>query len=537
MRTYVSVPELSIGATDSAESCRQTQAGRKTNALLYWVVTAQCDDTNINDEYIKHDALGLAELVRTGAVSPLELVDAAIAQIEASNPAINAVVHQFYDRARADAANIDRSAVFAGVPFLLKDLSSGYSDTPLNHGSRSYRDFVSSENSELVRRYLAAGVIVLGKTNTPEFGLMPVTEPELFGPTRNPWDLSHTAGGSSGGAGAAVAARMVPAAHGGDGGGSIRIPSSCCGLFGLKPSRGRTPDSLSYKVWLDGVVEHVITRSVRDSAAFLDATALKAAHSRLPQPQSSFLAEVGKPPGRLSIAVVREPLLNATFDPVCLEGLEQSAKLCEELGHNVADETPSIDRQRFAIAFARMLCAEVAAEIDQAAKTMQSTVDRADFEAATWAMGVLGQTISAGTLVQAQRDIGQIAREFAEWTENYDVVLAPTLAKPPLPIGELLPKGMDAIALRVLGGIGAGRTLLKLGMLDSLAAEAFDFMPTTPLYNMTGQPAMSVPLYWCDSGLPIGLHFSAQLGEEALLLRLAGQLEAASPWAHRRPTT
>jgi amidase len=205
---------------------------------------------NINDEYIKHDALGLVELVRTGAVSPFELVDAAIAQIEASNPAINAVVHQFYDRARADAANVDRSAVFAGVPFLLKDLSSGYSGTPLNHGSRSYRDLLSSENSELVRRYLAAGVNVLGKTNTPEFGLMPVTEPELFGPTRNPWDLSHTAGGS------------------------IRIPSSCCGLFGLKPLRGRTPDSLSYKVWLDGVVEHVITRSVRDSAAFLDVTAL-----------------------------------------------------------------------------------------------------------------------------------------------------------------------------------------------------------------------------------------------------------------------
>ncbi len=491
---------------------------------------------NINDEYIKHDALGLAELVRTGAVSPLELVDAAIAQIEASNPAINAVVHQFYERARADAADVDKNAVFAGVPFLLKDLSSEYAGAPLNHGSRSYRDYVPSENSELVRRYLAAGVIVLGKTNTPEFGLMPVTEPELFGATRNPWNLSHTVGGSSGGAGAAVAARMVPAAHGGDGGGSIRIPSSCCGLFGLKPSRGRTPDSLAYKVWLDGVVEHVITRSVRDSAAFLDVTALSADASPLLHAQSSFLAEVEKPPGRLSIGVVRDPLLNATFSPQCLKGLELSAKLCQELGHDVVEVTPSIDKQRFADAFARMLCAEVAAEIDQAAKTMQYKVGRADFEAATWAMGVLGQTISARTLVEAQRDIGQIAREFAEWTMTYDVVLTPTLAKPPLRIGELLPKGLDAIALRVLGGIGAGRTLLKLGMLDSLAAEAFDFMPTTPLYNMTGQPAMSVPLYWSDSGLPIGMHFSAQLGQEALLFRLAGQLETASPWAHRSPS-
>jgi len=489
----------------------------------------------MNDEYGNYDALGLAALVRAGEVSPRELVEAAIARIEATNGRINAVIHKFYERAIEDAAKVDRDAMFAGVPFLLKDLISGYAGAPLNNGSRSYRDYVAVEDAVLVRRYLEAGVVVLGKTNTPELGLMPVTEPELFGPTLNPWDISRTAGGSSGGAGAAVAAGMVPAAHGGDGGGSIRIPASCCGLFGLKPSRGRNPDVLPYKVWLDGVVEHVLTRSVRDSAAFLDATAVKGAESALPQPTSSFLDEVGKPPGRLNIALLREPLLNSTFDRDCLEGLDSAAALCRELGHEVVEVKPKIDKATFADAFARMLCAEVGAEIEQAAATLDRKVTREEFEATTWALGLLGRTISAAEIVQAHRKIRQIAAEFVAWSASYDVVLTPTLARPPLAIGELQPSGSDLAVLRVLGRLGAGRVLLKLGMMDTLADEAFDFIPTTPLFNMTGQAAMSVPLHWNDRGLPIGMHFSAQTGQEGLLLRLAAQLEAAAPWADRRP--
>jgi amidase len=328
---------------------------------------------------------------------------------------------------------------------------------------------------------------------------------------------------------------MVPAAHGGDGGGSIRIPSSCCGLFGLKPSRGRNPDTLPYKVWLDGVVEHVLTRSVRDSAAFLDATALTAEASGLPQPEGSFLDEVGQAPGRLRIGLVREPLLQSAFDADCLAGLESTAELCRELGHEIVEATPAVDKKRFAGGFARMLCAEVNAEIQQAQTVVARKVHRDEFEAATWAFGLLGQTISAADLVQAHRDIQQIAAAFIQWTAAYDVVLTPTLAKLPLTVGELQPKGSDAMALRVFGRLGAGRALLKLGMLGTLADEAFDFIPTTPLFNMSGQPAMSLPLHWSDAGLPVGMHFSAQAGEEGLLLRLAGQLEAARPWAGRRP--
>lgn len=486
-------------------------------------------------EYATYDALGLAELVRGGEIAPEALVDTAAEAIGAANPRVNAVIHTCFDRARDVARTVDRDAPFAGVPFLLKDLLSGYAGEPLGNGSRCYGNYIPVTNAPLVERYVAAGLVVMGKTNTPEFGLMPVTEPDARGPSRNPWDPARTPGGSSGGAGAAVASGMVPVAHGGDGGGSIRIPASCCGLFGLKPSRGRNPATLSYDVWLDGVVEHVLSRSVRDSAALLDVSSLKPPASRLPHPESGFLGEVGEPTGRLRIAVVREPLLKATFSGDCIEGLERTRQLCGELGHELIDVHVSLDRERFAAAFARMLCAEVAAELNQAAALLDRRVRRSEFEVITWALGLLGRSIPAVELVQAQRDINEIAREFAEWTSAYDIILAPTLAQPPIPIGALLPHGIEAQVLAMLGRFSAGRVLRALGMVEKLAADAFEFIPTTPLFNMTGQPAMSVPLYWNAAGLPIGMHFSAQLGEEGKLLRLAAQLEAAAPWADRRP--
>lgn len=488
------------------------------------------------DTYCQYDAVGLAELVRRGDAQATDLVDTAIEAIEAANPRVNAVIHRSFERARDAAKTIEISRPFAGVPFLLKDLLSGYAGERLGNGSRVYDGFVAPDNAPLVQRYLDAGLLILGKTNTPEFGLMPVTEPAANGPSRNPWDPDRTPGGSSGGAGAAVASGMVPAAHGGDGGGSIRIPASCCGLFGMKPSRGRNPWSLPYHVWLDGVVEHVLTRSVRDSAALLDATALHAHETSLPQPEAGFLAEVSAPGPRLRIGVIREPLLEATFADECVEGLERTARLCTDLGHEVVDAAPPIDRQRFATAFARMLCAEVAAELTNAAAILNRRVRRDEFEAITWALGLLGRSIPAVELVQAQRDINMIAGEFAAWTTNFDVVLAPTLAEPAIPLYSLQPRGFEAQLLELLGVLRAGPVLRGLGMVDKLAADAFRFIPTTPLFNMTGQPAMSVPLHWSATDLPVGMHFSAQIGEEGKLFRLAGELETAAPWQDRRPS-
>jgi amidase len=394
---------------------------------------------------------------------------------------------------------------------------------------------VPTAHAPLIERYLAVGFVVVGKTNTPELGLMPVTEPAARGPSRKPWDPARTPGGSSGGAGAAVASGMVPAAHGGDGGGSIRIPAACCGLFGLKPSRGRMPNSPPCDVWLDGVIEHGLTRSVRDSAALLDVSALGERESRLPRPGSGFLAEVGQPAGPMRVAVVREPLLEATFTKDCHDALEVACKLCADLGYELIEAEPEIDRKRFATAFARMLCAEVAAELRQAAVILKRRVRRDEFEVITWALGLLGQAIPAVELLQAQRDINEIAREFAAWTVGFDVVMTPTLAQPPPRISALLPGGIDALVLNVLGRLHAGWVLRALGMVEQLAADAFAFIPTTPLFNMNGQPAMSVPLHWTADGLPIGMHFSAALGDEARLFRLAGELESAAPWAARRP--
>jgi amidase len=350
-------------------------------------------------EYGDYDAPGLADPVRRGDVASGELVDAAAQAIDVHNPRLNAVIHTCFEQARNDADQIDRAAPFAGVPFLPKDLLSGYAGEPLGNGSRAYRNYVPTAHAPLIERYLAVGFVVVGKTNTPELGLMPVTEPAARGPSRKPWDPARTPGGSSGGAGAAVASGMVPAAHGGDGGGSIRIPAACCGLFGLKPSRGRMPNSPPCDVWLDGVIEHGLTRSVRDSAALLDVSALGERESRLPRPGSGFLAEVGQPAGPMRVAVVREPLLEATFTKDCHDALEVACKLCADLGYELIEAEPEIDRKRFATAFARMLCAEVAAELRQAAVILKRRVRRDEFEVITWALGLLGRAIPAGRAV------------------------------------------------------------------------------------------------------------------------------------------
>jgi amidase len=424
------------------------------------------------------------------------------------------------------------------VPFLIKDLMAGYAGVPLSNGTRCMKDYIPKTDTEIVRRYKASGAIIVGKTNTPEFGLTPYTESELFGPALNPWDTTRTPGGSSGGSAAAIAARMVPLASGGDGGGSLRIPASCCGLFAMKPTRARTPTGPDVQEYWEGfAIEGVLSRSVRDSAAMLDAIAGPDAGAPYvaPKPERPFLSEVTTEPGKLRIAFTDTPFLGQTVHPDCRRALEESVKMLESLGHTVVEDAPQVDSEALSMAFVTMLCGNVAADIIETAAMVNRSPSPADFEIATWGLGMLGRTITARDYLLAVRTLQYAARRIGRFFENYDVLVTPTLAKPPVKIGELAMPAFEAQALRLIAGLPVGWLLKALGLVKPIAAKAFDFVPYTPLFNVTGQPAMSVPLHWNADGLPIGVQFVGRYADEATLFRLAGQLERACPWFDRAP--
>ena len=495
--------------------------------------------TTLNDEeYLRHDATGLAALVRRNAVSAAELVETAIGRIERLNPRVNAVIHPMYDSARAAARGPLPDGPFRGVPMLVKDLVSAVAGEPMRCGSAFLEGYRPGHDSELVRRYRAAGLLLLGKTNTPEFGLTPVTEPARFGATRNPWDLSRTTGGSSGGSAAAVACGMVPLAGGGDGGGSIRIPASCCGLFGMKPTRGRVPMGPDFgEIWQGAVVEHVLVRSVRDSAAILDATAgpdAGAPYFAAP-PERTFLEETTRAPGRLRVAFTARPWLGGTVHPDCLAALDDAARLLESLGHQVEEASPALDGPGFARAFLTMICAELRGDIAEAEQQLRRKGRPGDFEPATWALALLGGAIPAAELSRAVRLLQRTARTTAPFFARYDVLLTPTLSAPPVLTGALQPTPRERLLLELLGGLRSGRLLRWARILEQTAAKVFDFIPWTPVINATGQPAMSLPLWSNAAGLPIGVHCVGRFGDEATLYRLAAQLEQARPWLERLP--
>ncbi|HEX9895768.1 MAG TPA: amidase [Gemmatimonadales bacterium] len=489
-------------------------------------------------EYTAYDAVGLAELVRRGEVSPRELVDECIARIERLNPRLNAVIHPMFERARRDADAGLPDGPFRGVPLLIKDLVALVAGEPMRAGSRFLRGFVPDHDTELVARYRAAGLVIVGKTNTPELGLVPFTEPELFGPTNNPWDPRRIAGGSSGGSAAAVASGMVPVAGGGDGGGSIRIPASCCGIFGLKPTRGRTPLGPDRgELWQGCVVEHVLSRSVRDSAALLDATAGGdvGAPYFMPRPDRPYRDEVGSEPGPLRIAFTTRPWLGRQVHDDCVRAVHRTVELLRSLGHQVEEAEPDFDGKAFARNFMVMVAGECRGDIEEAERLVGRKAGPADFEGETWALGLLGRTLSAAEFVTATRLLQMDARRIGRFSAEWDALLTPTVALPPPPTGSLQPTPRDRLILKTLGRVGAGRVLEMMGMLDEAAANAFEFTPWSPVANVTGQPAMSVPLEWNAEGLPIGVHFTGRFGDEATLFRLAGQLERARPWFDRRP--
>ncbi|MBW2618068.1 MAG: amidase, partial [Deltaproteobacteria bacterium] len=385
-------------------------------------------------EYHRFDALGLAELVRQGQVSPVELCEETIERIERVNPKLNAVVTRMYDQGRQAASKPLGDGAFAGVPFLLKDLGYAYAGVPLTSGCKALKDHVPERDNEMVVRFKKAGVVILGKTNTPEFGLLGVTEPELFGACRNPWKIDHTPGGSSGGSASAVAAGMAPLAAGGDGGGSIRIPSSYCGVFGLKPSRGRNPTGPDHgQIWLGAAQNHVITRSVRDSAAMLDATQGPdtGAPYEIRPPERPYLEEVERDPGELKIAFNTHSPLSTSVHPECVRAVEEAAGLLEDLGHRLIEDRPDIDGRALAQSYLTMYFGEVAAAINELESVLGRKAKPSDVEPLTWTLGLLGRSFSAGYLVEALRRWDQAARKMGLFFKDYDLYLTPTTAYPP----------------------------------------------------------------------------------------------------------
>ena len=489
------------------------------------------------NDYDKYDGLGLAELVHKKKVSAAELVEEAISRIETHNPKLNAVVHKLYERARAVANGKLPDGPFKGVPFLIKDLHATLEGTTTSHGNRLWKNVTSTVTTELVKRWEASGVIILGRTNTPEFGLTPYTESETLGPALNPWDTTRTTGGSSGGSGAAVAARMVPIASGGDGGGSIRIPSSACGIFGLKPTRGRTPTGpIIGESWNGFDIEHILTRSVRDSAAMLDATKGQDVGAPYIIPDAGpFEKEVGKRTGKLKIAFSTKPMLGKYVHPDCVQGVEETAELLRSLGHEVTEDAPVINGEEYSLHFLTIVAGQMRADIEEAAEAAGKKVSLDDFDLTTFGTGLFGTILKASDYVRALRYLQSISREIGRFFERYDVLLTPVLNQPPVKIGALKPSASEQTQLKLIARTGQTWILEAMGVIKPIAAQTFEFVPWTPVFNVTGQPAMSVPLHWNQEGLPIGMHFVGKWGDEATLFRLAGQLEKEKPWFDKAP--
>ncbi len=470
-------------------------------------------------EYREYDGLGIAELIRGRVVAAREVLEAAIGVAEAVNPHMNALSQKLYDLGFAAISRVDPSAPFAGVPFLLKDVSAMLKGARTTQGSRFFADAPpATSDTTLVERFKQAGVIIFGKTTTPELGLAPSTETSLTGATRNPWNLSLTAGGSSGGAAAAVAAGFAPLAHGSDGGGSIRIPASCCGLFGLKPTRARIPSGpLVGEGWGGLSVHHVLSRSVRDSAAMLDATEGPADGDpyQVQRPERPYLEEVSAPPGRLKIALQRRPLSGAAVAPECESALEDAGRLMESLGHSVDEAQPSGDWGELSHAMWVLVATNVSLSLKRRASELGRSVSADDVDRVTWSAAEFSSTLDVEAYPAALASLHRQGRRMAAFHKSYDLVMSPTLAKPPPPLGLLRTDNHD---------------------LEAYSREVVAFMPFTQLFNMTGQPSMTVPLYWSAANVPIGVMFSAPFGGEATLFRVAGQLEAARPWFHRVPS-
>jgi amidase len=490
----------------------------------------------IQDSFHLDDATQLAERVRTREVHPSELVEIAIAGIEKVNPKLNAVVHRMYDQARAAAKGELPDGPFRGVPFVVKDLDGWLAGEPYTQACRLSKDFVPSVDAEIIARMKRTGVVIVGKTNCSELGILGVTEPALHGPTRNPWDTDHTPCGSSGGTAAIVAARAVPMGHGGDGGGSIRIPSSACGLFGLKPSRGRNPLGPEIAEGWGGYVQPgVLTRSVRDCAAMLDATqGLDAgAPYAAPARERPYVDEIARAPRKLRIAFSTGPQLGRETHADVKAAVKDAAALCASLGHELEEVALPIDKDALVSAYFTQIAVGTASAIEATARWVGKKPTPADFEPVTWMLGTIGRKLTAMELQHSRDACHAAGRALGAFFTKYDLFLDGTLSYPPAKVGETALKRGERIGLAALRHVSPKFVLDKV--LAQLGSEALEYTPNTQVANQTGVPAMSVPLYWNSAGLPIGVQFTAPLGDEATLFQLAAQLEAERPWAGRIP--
>ncbi|MCP4872325.1 MAG: amidase [Proteobacteria bacterium] len=488
-------------------------------------------------DYDDRDATSLAELVSKGEIAPKELLEDAIERIEARNPALNAVVHTMYDRARGRADKLPDGPL-KGVPFLVKDLKLKIAGEPTTNSTKLEVGNIAKRSSVTADRYEAAGLQIIGKTNTPEFGIMGITESALRGPCRNPWNTDHTPGGSSGGSSAAVAARMVPAAHSGDGGGSIRIPASHTGLFGLKPTRGRvTMAPFAGEAWGGFVQEHVLCRSVRDSAAFLDIEDVVTPGEPygVPRNDRPWLEEVGADPGKLRVAFTRENLYAGEPHPDCVAGVDKAVQLLKDMGHEVVEAMPPFDKAKMVHAYFLTVATGIAWFVEDTSRRAGRKPRASDYEPATWLLSQIGHKAKSWELLDAQVTMQRTGREVGDFFETHDLFVSPAVGRPPARIGELLPTSSENAQLALLRTMNV-RPLLDLS-LAKMGDSKLSWTPNTQLFNQTGQPAMSVPLHWNDAGLPIGVQFASRFGDEATLFRIAAELEKAAPWADRKPAS
>jgi amidase len=484
------------------------------------------------DELVKYDAIGLSDLIRKGEITPAELLEITIHRIEKLNPKLNAIIYKMYDQARADAEIWSTGArdkktsdsSFFGIPFLLKDLIAECKDTPLSDGSQSVHGYKSKLDSEIVKRYKASGLIIVGKSNSSEFGVLPTTEPFTHGPTFNPWNLTLTPGGSSGGSAAAVAAGIMPMAHGCDGGGSIRIPASCCGIFGLKPTRGRNPLGPLFGDLGGGIIhEHALTLTVRDSAALLDVTSGPDLGDPYYAPpiERPFLEEIKKDVGCLKIGVltcVPDGWNEETeLHPDCDAAVRDAAKLCENLGHKVEEVSAGqLSHSNLPQTFVLIFSCFVEHVIAYWERELGKKIRQDELEPPTWDLYQESLKTTGGAYLAAKEELQKFSRKIANLyqRENYDLLLSPTMRIPPTKIGSFQPSPDDPM---------------------KWIRNALSFVAFTRTQNMTGEPAMSVPLYWNKDNIPIGVQFSGRFGDEVTLLRLATQLEHARPWADKKP--
>src|SRR5262245_31792816 len=473
------------------------------------------------DDLAALDATAQAELVRRGDVAPRELVDAAIARLERLNPQLNAVIHPALERARDAAGAPLPDGPFRGVPFLMKDIGGSEAGAPYHCGMRFLRDagWIEREDAYLTRRFRSAGLVSLGRTNTPELALLPTTEPEAYGATRNPWNPAHSAGGSSGGSASAVAAGIVPAAHASDGGGSIRGPASMCGLVGLKPTRGR--NSLGPALgerWSGFSAEFVVTRNVRDAAALLDVTAgaMPGDPYTAPLPRQPFASAVTSPAASLRVGILRGAPRQVETHPECLAAVDRAARLLGDLGHHVEEAHPrALDEPEHVLAYVGIVSANTARAIEAWGQRVGRPAGESDVEPLTWMLAERGRAASATELLATIESVHAFGRRLASWWDGgFDLLVTPTQAAPPP----------------------------ALGYLSSTPEEPLRaFMRSAPYgvctlpFNMSGQPAISLPLHWTPDGLPIGVQLAAAFGREDFLLAVAAQLEQAAPWSARRP--